>query len=183
MPPDELIHTAVRLWAAACERRTAQHKLRPSRADFADSSSEGLELSLPSQSSNSDASPSDDSCSSRSSNDLNTSEGSSSHGSVSLPATLNVPIAQQNANVPEVLPNQSCPWFKGLLERKPVLARYASALRKEGFDSQDTFVFITIDDMARMELPPGVRRLLEDEKKKVNDVVASSSAPCHLPDH
>lgn len=170
MPQADLVHDAVMLWAAACERRTAQHKLRPPRADFADSSSEGVELSVSESTTNSSNSPSDHG-SSTPGDDGNletSSEGSSSHASVSLQTTVTVPVPSANV-MPSTVPAQEhvCAWFHTLLESKPVLKRFANVLKKEGFDTKETLPYLSVDDMARLDIPMAVRRLLEDEKKQL----------------
>ena len=65
-----------------------------------------------------------------------------------------------------------CPWFQSFLTKNPVLRRFEAAFKAEGFDTKETFVFMSVDDMARMGIPPGVRRLLENAK---NEFATSSN--------
>ena len=171
MPDAELVHDAVVRWAAVCERRTAQHMFRPSRADFADSSSEGFELSVSSRTTNSsDSSTCHDSTNSCSENELDTSsDGSSSNATVSV-QTRTTPVVMKAVDVIPIMDEPQahvCPWFQTMLDSKPVLRRFAAALKKEGFDTKETITYLTVEDMARLEIPPAVRRLLEDEKRQL----------------
>ena len=48
-----------------------------------------------------------------------------------------------------------------------MLRRFAGALKNEGFDTKEILPYLSVEDMARLEIPMAVRRLLEDEKKQL----------------
>ena len=45
------------------------------------------------------------------------------------------------------------------------MRRFETVREGEGFDASETFAYITVEDMARLQIPPGVKRLLNDVKK------------------
>ena len=75
----------------------------------------------------------------------------------------------------EEVPEYSCPWFKALVERKPALIPFAAALKTLGYNTKDTFEYLEIEEMARLKMPPGIRFLIEQEKKQLKVAVATSS--------
>ena len=48
-----------------------------------------------------------------------------------------------------------------------MLQQYVGKLKTGGFDHKDTFPYMTVEDMAAMNIPIGVRRLLEQLKKEL----------------
>ena len=93
-----------------------------------------------------------------------TSEGSSSHGSVTFSFLPAPGVPPEEAEASCALPSPAdeippCAWFLNALSRHPVLRRYEQVLRAEGFDSHDTFRHLAIEHMAHMQMPTGVRLL------------------------
>lgn len=172
---EDLVSAAVMLWANACDRRTAQRQLRQSRADEADSSSEGFSASESDSGSQTEGSSSremgSDSFSNSSANEG--SQGSSSAASVSVKAPEPVPREEKEEVVAEEVA-YICPWFQKFVATNPILNRFLPILRQEGFDSKQTFPFLTVEDMARLGFPPGVRRLLDDAKRQIGESASST---------
>lgn len=53
-----------------------------------------------------------------------------------------------------------------------LLRRFEAALGDEGFDTCEIFNHLSVEDMARLSMPPGVRCILDDAK---TDLAVSSS--------
>ena len=108
-----------------------------------------------------------------------TSEGSSSAGSVGAPK----PIAPEVVDPPNPQPaptetkvDVQCQWFQALLAANPVLQRYKGILMSEGFDTKETMRFFSVEDMARLNIAMGPRRLLQDAIGKLKHDASSSLA-------
>lgn len=164
---DVLIDSAVRLWAAACDRRTAQRQFRKSGAEGAESSSEGVSLSDSGSEYATKSSLSESSAGDQSMAQTEYSEGSSSAASILMGKSIECSVPEKIEPVCATDTQYSCLWFQSFLSKNPVLRRFEAALKVEGFDTRETFAYITVDDMARLSIPPGVRRLLEDAKKEL----------------
>ena len=183
MPRDEMVHEAVRLWAAAAERRTAKRDQRVPRVNDAESSSDGYSSSL-SSCRNSSSSLSSNSTESSQVSSLisDTSEGSISHGSASLPIPL---VAPEEPPPEPAIPPASpveCRWFIAKVKQFPALQNWEAQLRRDGYNTRETIAYLTIDDMAALGIPVAVRRLLEDVKRSaLNDSAVSSSTNHSLP--
>ena len=180
MPSEEMVHNAVRLWAAATVRRTAIRTVGISKVNEPDSSSEGVSGSL-SDNSNSSLSSMYESDTTLSSSLSGTSEGSISQGSVSLPAATVVPdqedvTKQEGMQQPVTKAVVQCPWFEAKLGQFPHLHRCAAQLQKEGFDSKETIVYLTVEDMCKIGIPIALRRLLQDLQREVENTLATSSS-------
>lgn len=169
MPIDELIHAAVQLWASATLRRTASHSERPSCADEPDSSSEFLsddssDVSRSDSASSCSTNKSTSSMASSVSMASQSSEVTSSDASVAPPPAkqrhLEEKVAASESKNPTFLNAYTCPWFDAALQKYPILQRYAGPLENAGFNTKETLPFITVEDMANMKLPIGVRRLV-----------------------
>ena len=166
MAAEDMVHNAVRLWAAATVRRTALREQVASKVDEAESSSDGVSISVSEGSSASStlpsATPSEDSCAEES------SEGSLVQGCPSLPLPPPKPEEEKEVKKPAEAPaaHVTCPWFQALVARYPAIKRLEGILHKEGFDTKETIAYLTVEDMARMEIPVAVRRLLEDLKRQ-----------------
>ena len=68
---------------------------------------------------------------------------------------------------PEEKMTYSCPWFQDLLKDNPPFRRFSALLQREGFDTKETFPFLTVEYMAKFGMPSGVRRLFDDGKKNI----------------
>ena len=165
-----MVHQALLMWSTATVRRTVSRGERVSKVDQADSSSEGVSTSISSGSSTGSlslqTSMNDESDSSYSQRE-DTSEGSFSQGSASLP----IPPAQPNdppkeEDVKQVASIEvTCQWFQEKLKEHPALKRCEGQLKKDGYDTKETIVFLEISDMEKMQIPPALRRVLEQVKK------------------
>lgn len=173
MPTEDMVLNAVRLWAAATVRRTALRTATSTKVNEPDSSSEGVSGSV-SDDSNSSESSMRTSTKTSSSFLSDTSEGSLSAASVSLPQFMGVADVEREQSRAEQQTGENasvqCPWFEAKVLQYASLRRCAAQLRKEGFDSKETIVYLTVEDMANMEIPIALRRLLQDIQKEAQSI-------------
>ena len=96
------------------------------------------------------------------------SDASSSNASFSAPQEVHIAEQQEEPQAPESKKEEvkeyECPWFQDALDRNPILRKYAAAIKSAGYGRKQTITFLSIEDMGGMNIPPGVRKLLESLK-------------------